>query len=115
MRIIESFETKKSANSTLTAVNFDKKELSKILRIYGKMVSLGEWRDYSMSSSLSSAIFSVFRRSSEKPLYSIIKTPKLSKQNRLYSIVAMNGQIIKQGKNLNSVLQVFNKKLFKIL
>ena len=115
MRIIEPIQSKNPVALTVSSVNFDKKELEMILRIYGKMVANGEWRDYSMSFSLFSAIFSVFRRSSEKPLYSIIKTPKLSKQNRLYSIVTMNGQIIKQGKDLNSVLQVFNKKLFKIL
>jgi hypothetical protein len=77
------------------------------------MVSLGEWRDYSISSSISQAIFGIFKRSSEQPLYMIAKTPKLDRKNRLYSITAMDGYIINHGNNLKSVLTIFNKKLLK--
>jgi hypothetical protein len=64
----------------INKVSFDKNELQSILQIYGKMVSLGEWRDYSISSSFSQAIFCVFKRTSEQPLYMIIKAPKLRKK-----------------------------------
>ncbi len=102
-------------DTPLNLVSFDRKELAPILKIYGQMVAKGDWRDYSISSSISNATFSIFRRSSENPLYTIIKSPKLCKQNRVYSIVAMNGQIINQGKDLKLVLQILHRNLFKIL
>ena len=115
MNIIRHFEKKTNLDNSVNVVSFDKKELTSILNIYGKLVSTGEWRDYSISTSLSNAIFSVFRRSSENPVYMIIKTIKPSKPKKTYSIVDMNGQIIKQGKELGSILQIFNKKLFKVI
>ena len=115
MRIVEQLRKPKSIDNHLSMVNFHRRELEPILKIYGQMVSSGDCRDYSISSSFSSAIFSVFRRSTETPLYMIVKTPKLSKRGGMYSVIAMNGQIIKQGKDLNRVLQILNKKLFKIV
>lgn len=114
MKIIEECQ-KKSSVFSLGIVSFNRKELTPILKIYGQMVSKGEWRDYSISSSFSGAIFSVFRRSTEKPIYMIIKNPKVTKFAEMYSIVAMNGQIIKQGKDLQTVLQILRKKLFKVI
>ena len=79
------------------------------------MVSKGEWRDYSISSLSSKAIFSVFRKTSENPLYMIIKTPKLIKKHLMFSIVAMDGTTLKQGNDLQSIMQIFNKKLFRLI
>ena len=115
MKLLEQSHTKKNTEDYMNMVTFDRKELEPILKIYGQMVAKGVWRDYSISSTFSRAIFAIFRRSTETPLYMIMKTPKLSKKNGLYSIVGMNGQILKQGKELRLVLQVLNKKLFKIL
>ena len=115
MKVVLAFQKDYSKDKYLSTVSFNRNELQSILQIYGKMVSLGEWRDYSISSSLSRAMFSVFKRSSERPLYMIIKDPKLTKKNRLYSIVAMDGRIINHGETLKSVLSFFQKKLFKTL
>ena len=115
MKVVAPFNKKILADDSQHEVSFNRKELEPILRLYGQMVSLGEWRDYSISCSSSNAIFSVFRRSAEKPLFMIIKAPKLAKQNRMYSIMAMDRGIIKYGKDLNPVLQILNKKLFKIV
>ena len=113
MKIVHTFQKGCVKDRYLNNVSFNREELQSILQVYGKMVSLGEWRDYSISSSMSQAIFCIFKRSSEQPLYMIIKTPTLNKKNRLYSIVAMDGQIIKHGSNLKSILTIFNKKIFK--
>ena len=115
MKVFEPIHTKNNTDDCMNLVTFNRKELEPILKIYGQMVAKGHWRDYSISSSFSKAIFAIFRRSTETPLYMVMKTPKLSKKNGAYSIVAMNGQIIKQGKDLRLVLQVLNKKLFKIV
>ena len=113
MKVVHAFQNDCDKNKYANKVSFNRIELQSILQIYGKMVSLGEWRDYNISSSLSQAIFCIFKRSSEQPLYMIIKTPKLNKKNRLYSIVAMDGRIINHGETLKSVLSVFLTRLFK--
>jgi hypothetical protein len=113
MKVVNAFQKDFNKEKNLNKVSFDRSELQAILQIYGKMVSLGEWRDYSISSSFSQAIFCIFRRSSEQPLYMIVKTPKLSKKNGLYSIVAMGGKIINHGETLKSVLLVLHKRLVK--
>ena len=113
MKVVNVFQKGHNKEKDFSKVSFNRNELQTILQIYGKMVSLGEWRDYSISSSLSQAIFCIFKRSSEQPLYMIIKAPKLSKKNRLYSVIAMDGQIINHGESLNSLLSVFRKRLFK--
>lgn len=113
MKVVHAFQKDYNKEKYLSKVHFNRTELQSILQIYGRMVSLGECRDYSISSSLSQAIFCIFKRSSEQPLYMVIKTPKLSKKNRLFSIVAMDGQIINHGEALKSVLSIFQKRLLK--
>ena len=115
MKTVHAFQRGYNEDRHLNKVSFNRDELQNILQIYGKMVSLGEWRDYSISSSSSQAIFCVFKRSSEQHLYMIIKTPKLSKKNSLYSVIAMNGQIINHGEALKAVLSIFQKKLIKLV
>jgi Protein of unknown function (DUF2794) len=91
-------------------VRFDRSELSVILGLYGRNVASGEWRDYAMDFGCEIASFSVFRRSSEQPLYRIIKSPALSRKNGLYSVVAQGGLIMKRGNDLNQVLKVLEKR-----
>lgn len=113
MKVVHAFKKDLSKDKYISNISFNRTELQIILQVYGRMVSLGEWRDYSISSSFSQAIFCVFKRTAEQPLYMITKTPKLNKKNRLYSIIAMDGQIINHGEILKSVLSLFQKKLFK--
>ena len=112
MKVVDQLYNRTPVDKPVNLVNFDRKELSPILKTYGQLVTTGNWRDYSISSSSTNAIFSIFRRSSENPFYMIMKTPRLRKQNRMYSVLAMNGQILKQGGDLQFVLQILNKKLF---
>ena len=115
MTIYQSLKKNKASTNPYNKINFNKHELEPILKLYGQMVSKGEGRDYSVSYSFSNATFAVFRRSSERPLYMIKKTPSLSKKNGIYSIVGMDGRILKQGQDLKLVLQILNKKLYKII
>jgi Protein of unknown function (DUF2794) len=91
-------------------VRFDRSELSTILGLYGRNVASGEWRDYAMDFGRETASFSVFRRSSEQPLYRIIKNPALTRKNGLYSVVAQGGLIMKRGNDLIQVLKVLEKR-----
>lgn len=91
-------------------VSFNRRELDQILRVYGRMVSEGEWRDYAMDFHKDRAIFSIFRRSSEMPLYRIEKDPKNARKQGAYSVVAAGGMVLKRGQELDKVLRVFDKK-----
>src|SRR5258708_32012733 len=57
-------------------VTFSRRELNGILRLYGRMVAAGEWRDYAIDFLRDRAVFSVFRRTSEVPIYRIEKDRK---------------------------------------
>lgn len=90
-------------------VAFDRKELQTILGFYGTKVAEGEWRDYAMDFGREKAVFSVFRRSSEIPLYRIVKDPSLARKQGMYSVVAQTGLILKRGHDLGTVLRVLVK------
>jgi Protein of unknown function (DUF2794) len=94
-------------------VSFSRAELSAILGLYGRMVAAGEWRDYAMSFLREAAVFSVFRRAAEHPLYRIEKQPRLRGRQGMYSVIAMDGQILKRGHDLVSVLRVLDRRLIR--
>ena len=96
-------------------VSFDRREFSVILSLYGRMVAAGEWRDYGISCLREMAVFSVFRRTAEFPLYRIEKRPKLRSKQGIYAVVAMDGQILRRGHDLAAVLRVLDAKLIKAL
>ena len=100
---------------TAAQVRFDRSELNRILSIYGRMVAAGEWRDYALDFLDEVAVFSVFRRTSEMPLYRIEKRPRLKVKQGQYAVVAAGGQILKRGHELAQVLRVLEKKLIKAL
>jgi Protein of unknown function (DUF2794) len=95
-------------------VRFDRRELNTILKLYGRMVAAGEWRDYAMDFLRDRAVFSVFRRSSEVPLYRIEKTPALLNRQGAYSVVAAGGLIMKRGQDLERVLRVLDKGFYVV-
>jgi hypothetical protein len=92
-------------------VSFNLHELRDILNVYGRKVAAGEWRDYAMDFGREKAVFSVFRRASEYPLYRIEKNPRLARKQGAYSIVAATGLILKRGHDLRRVLGVFEASL----
>jgi hypothetical protein len=90
-------------------VSFDRQELREIFELYGRKVAAGEWRDYAMDFLRDRAVFSVFRRTAEFPLYRIEKTPKLARRQGAYSVIAPQGLILKRGHDLAQVLRVIDK------
>lgn len=92
-------------------ISFDRRELTQILDIYGRKVAAGEWRDYAIDTLGEKAVFSVFRKASEHPLYRIEKSPRLSRRQGAYSVIAATGLILKRGHNLKNVLRVLDKSL----
>jgi len=94
-------------------VRFDRAELGRILAIYGHMVAAGEWRDYAIDFLSEVAAFSIFRRASEAPLFTIEKRPRLRNRQGQYAVIESGGHVLKRGHDLAQVLRVFDKKLFR--
>ena len=92
-------------------ISFDRRELNQLLGMYGRKVAEGEWRDYAIDMHREKAIFSVFRKASEYPLYRIEKNPKLARRQGEYSVIAPTGLILKRGHDLKNVLRVLERKL----
>lgn len=91
------------------AIHFNRRELEQILRVYGRRVAAGEWRDYALDFGRDKAVFSVFRNTSEVPLYRIEKCPALARRQGAYSVVAATGLIMQRGHDLARVLAVLDK------
>jgi Protein of unknown function (DUF2794) len=91
-------------------VTFNRIELNRILNLYGRMVADGEWRDYSIDFLRDRAVFSVFRRASEVPLYRIEKDPRLARKQGMYSVISATGLILRRGHELERVLLVLAPK-----
>jgi hypothetical protein len=87
---------------------FDRRELFRILDLYGRKVAAGEWRDYAISFLKDRAVFAVFRRTSELPLYRIEKNMALARKQGAYSVVAAGGFVLKRGHDLDRVLRVLD-------
>jgi hypothetical protein len=92
-------------------VTFSRHELDRILSLYGRKVAAGEWRDYAIDFLRDRAVFSVFRRSAEVPLYRIEKNPKLARKQGAYSVISATGLIVKRGPELDRVLRSIDKSL----
>jgi Protein of unknown function (DUF2794) len=98
-----------ASQMTPSQVTFDRRELNRIFGLYGRMVAAGEWRDYAIDFLRDRAVFSVFRRSAEVPIYRIEKNPKLARKQGAYSVVSATGLIMRRGPELDRVLRVLDK------
>ena len=103
------------AGRRASEVRFERRELDQILRVYGHMVAAGEWRDYAIDFLSDRAVFSVFRRSSDRPLYMIEKHPSLKARQGQYAVLAASGHVLKRGRDLAQVLRLFDRKLIRAL
>ena len=96
-------------------VTFDRHELRDILALYGRKVAEGEWRDYAIDFGLDKAVFSIFRRAAEYPLYRVVKDPQLAAKQGAFSVVTTTGVILKRGPDLKRVLAVLDRARLKVV
>ncbi len=87
-------------------VAFDRRELNTILNLYGRKVASGEWRDYAIDFLKDRALFSIYKRSSERPLYVIEKNPRLRNRQGQYMVTSQEGRVLKRGHEIDNVLRV---------
>ena len=90
-------------------VAFDRCELDAILRVYGRKVAEGEWRDYAIDHLEDRAVFSIFRRASEMPMFRVEKIPAFARKQGAYRVVAATGAILKRGHELAAVLKILDR------
>lgn len=96
-------------------VTFDRHELRDILNLYGRKVAAGEWRDYAIDFGRDTAVFSIFRRAAEYPLYRVVKDPKAASKQGAFSVVTTTGLILKRGSDLKRVLAVLDRARLKVV
>jgi hypothetical protein len=89
-------------------VTFDRRELDRILDLYGRKVAAGEWRDYAIAFLKDRAVFSIFRHAAEMPLYRIEKNLALARRQGAYAVVTASGHVMKRGHDLTRVLRVID-------
>src|SRR6267143_673832 len=100
-----------AAGAVTGRVTFNRFELNRILNLYGRMVADGEWRDYAIDFLRDRAVFSVFRRASEVPIYRIEKDPRLARKQWIYSLSSSSGLILRLVHELDRLLLVIDRKL----
>lgn len=110
VRLVGKTEQAKNPARPAPYIAFNRKELAQILSVYGRKVADGEWRDYAIDALKEKAVFSVFRRTTEYPLYRIEKQPKLGRKQGAYSVVTASGLIVKRGHDLAQVLRAIEGK-----
>lgn len=96
-------------------VFFERLELDRLFRFYGQMVAAGEWRDYALDALPDRALFSVYRRASEAPLYQIEKHPEDARRPGVYSVRAIDGRVLRRGHDLGRVLAVLAPKRMRVI
>lgn len=105
----------RNAPTVPSQVTFTRRELNRILDLYGRKVAAGEWRDYAIDFLKDRAVFSVFRRASEVPLYRIEKNPKLAQRQGVYSVISAGGLILRRGHELDRVLLAIDKSQLSVV
>ena len=108
---LSTFDRSRAVQQTITS--FDRRELKLILNIYGRMLELGIARDYAIDHLREKAVFSIFRRTSENPLYTVEKRPKDAQRQGAWTVNSPAGGILKRGRDLTQVLRVFDSKLIR--
>jgi hypothetical protein len=101
--------------SRLAPVFFERREFTRILQIYGRMVAAGEWRDYAIDSRPDACAFSVYRRASEAPAYQIEKRPALARRQGAWAVIGEGGMVLKRAQELEQVLTVFESRRFRVV
>jgi hypothetical protein len=99
------------ARKPAPSVTFERSELDQILDLYCRKVAAGEWRDYAISFLRDRAVFSVFRRAAELPVYCIEKNLALARRQGAYAVVAASGHVLKRGPDLHRVLRAIDPNL----
>ena len=107
---LSDFKKKAPRFSRQQHVAFNKRELGQLLSVYSSRVTNGEWKDYAIDHTPCMAIFSIFRRNSETPLYAIAKLTTHTGKKCNYLLFS-GGHIRHRAANIGDILAIFDKQL----
>lgn len=110
-----SVQLRNSSGPNNEPVFFHRLEIDEIMNVYGRMVAAGEWRDYALNMHKDRAVFSIFRRAAEMPVYRIEKQPALARKQGAYSILSAEGVVLKRGQDLKTLLSFFDRRKFRVV
>jgi len=96
-------------------VAFERRELNRIVDLYGRMVAAGHWKDYAMEFGKEAASFAAFRRSAEHPEVRIEKRPALRSRQGMWALIGEHGVVLKRGHELGPVLAPIERRLMKLV
>ena len=96
-------------------IGFERVELTRILDLYGRMVSAGHWRDYAIELGRDAAVFAAFRRATERPEFRIEKRPALRGKQGMWALIGESGAVLKRGHELGPVLAPVERRLMKLV
>ncbi len=96
-------------------IAFDRAELSRILDLYGRMVAAGHWRDYAIALERDVAVFSAFRRATERPEFRIEKRPALRLKQGQWALFGEGGMVLRRGHELGPLLAPIERRLMKLV
>ena len=95
--------------------SFDRRELMRIMDLYGRMVAAGHWRDYALMIDPDVAVFAAFRRHSERPEIRIEKRPALRLKQGAFALVSEHGLVLKRGHDLAGVMAPLERRLMRLV
>lgn len=91
-------------------VYFNRRELNQLLSLYSRRVARGQWRDYAMDHRPGLAIFSIFRSSAERPIFTITK--RLLPGDKAAEYAVMDGRHpVRRSSDLGELIDSFDQGL----
>ena len=112
MSVVTPFPHPRDRNAVAA---FDRRELQRILDLYGRMVAAGHWRDYGLSFDPQVAVFAAFRRATERPEIRIEKRPTLRLKQGMFALIGEHGMVLKRGHDLHGVLAPIERRLVRLV
>ena len=94
---------------------FDRRELQRIMDLYGRMVAAGHWRDYALGHHPEMAVFAAFRRHTERPEIRIEKRPALRLKQGAFALIGEHGIVLKRGHDLIAVMAPLERRLMRLV
>ena len=91
-------------------IYFSRREINQLLSLYSRKVARGEWRDYAIDQDSRHAAFSVFRRSSDRPVFTVCKFADGTHPDGDY-VLYSGRSAVKRGRSIDEVLAWFERSL----